>query len=217
MDLAFAEAEAAGLLGEVPIGAVVVSASGEVLAHAGNRTLQLRDPTAHAELLAIREACARLGSERLIDCDLYVTLEPCAMCAAAISFAGFAGSISAHRPKGAPSSMARASSPATCHHAPEVYGGIGEARAAELLKRFFAARRYKSCFIASPRTREACQRAMRSSRPKAGSASKRGPRGTDRPRPLRKLGSLSAPRLCGDIEAKSTAYPCLAPRMALRS
>ena len=87
MDLAFAEAEAAGLLGEVPIGAVVVSASGEVLARAGNRTLELRDPTAHAELLAIREACARLGSERLIDCDLYVTLEPCAMCAAAISFA----------------------------------------------------------------------------------------------------------------------------------
>ena len=87
MDLALAEAEAAGLSGEVPIGAVVVSASGEVLARAGNRTLALRDPTAHAELLAIREACAKLGSERLIGCDLYVTLEPCAMCAAAISFA----------------------------------------------------------------------------------------------------------------------------------
>ena len=87
MDLALAEAEAAGLSGEVPIGAVVVSAEGEVLARAGNRTLALRDPTAHAELLAIREACAKLGSERLVDCDLYVTLEPCAMCAAAISFA----------------------------------------------------------------------------------------------------------------------------------
>ena len=87
MDLALAEAEAAGLSGEVPIGAVVVSASGEVLARAGNRTLQLHDPTAHAELLAIREACAKLGSERLTGCDLYVTLEPCAMCAAAISFA----------------------------------------------------------------------------------------------------------------------------------
>src|SRR5262245_8975220 len=83
MDLAIAEATAAGLRGEVPIGAVVVSASGEVLAKAGNRTLELRDPTAHAELLAIREACVRLDSERLIDCDLHVTLEPCAMCAAA--------------------------------------------------------------------------------------------------------------------------------------
>ena len=143
MDLAFAEAEAAGLLGEVPVGAVVVSASGEVLAKAGNRTLQLHDPTAHAELLAIREACARLGSERLVDCDLYVTLEPCAMCAPAISFARLRRLyFGAPDPKGgAVEHGPRFFAQPTCHHAPEVYGGIGEARAAELLKRFFAARR----------------------------------------------------------------------------
>ena len=87
MDLALTEAEAARDRGEVPIGAVVTGPDGEVLARAGNRTLELRDPTAHAELLAIREACAKLGSERLIGCDLHVTLEPCAMCAGAISFA----------------------------------------------------------------------------------------------------------------------------------
>jgi len=143
MDLAFAEAEAAGHLGEVPIGAVVVSASGEVLAKAGNRTLKLHDPTAHAELLAIREACARLGSERLIDCDLYVTLEPCAMCAAAISFARLRRLyFGAPDPKGgAVEHGPRFFAQATCHHAPEIYGGIGEAGASELLKRFFAARR----------------------------------------------------------------------------
>ena len=143
MDLAFAEAEAAGLLGEVPIGAVVASASGEVLARAGNRTLHLRDPTAHAELIAIREACARIGSERLIDCDLYVTLEPCAMCAAAISFARlrrlYFGAPDAKG--GAVEHGPRFFAQPTCHHAPEIYGGIGEARASELLKRFFAARR----------------------------------------------------------------------------
>src|SRR3974377_2591277 len=87
MDLALAEAESAGRAGAAALGAVVVSAIGEVLGRAGNRTLELRDPTAHAELLAIREACAKLGSERLTACDLYVTLEPCAMCAAAMSFA----------------------------------------------------------------------------------------------------------------------------------
>ena len=143
MDLALAQAEAAGLAGEVPIGAVVVSPSGEVLASVGNRTLALRDPTAHAELLAIREACATLGSELLVACDLYVTLEPCAMCAAAISFARirrlFFG---APDPKGgAVEHGPRFFAQATCHHAPEIYCGIGEARAAELLKRFFAARR----------------------------------------------------------------------------
>jgi tRNA(Arg) A34 adenosine deaminase TadA len=143
MDLALAEAEAAGLSGEVPIGAVVVSASGRVLARAGNRTLALRDPTGHAELLAIREACARLGSERLIDCDLYVTLEPCAMCAAAISFARIRRLYyGAADPKGgAVDHGPRFFTQQTCHHAPEVYGGIGEARASDLLKRFFAARR----------------------------------------------------------------------------
>jgi tRNA(Arg) A34 adenosine deaminase TadA len=143
MDLALAEAEAAGLSGEVPIGAVVVSPSGEVLARAGNRTLALRDPTAHAELLAIREACATLGSERLTGCDLYVTLEPCAMCAAALSFARirrlYYGAVD---PKGgAVDSGVRFFSAPTCHHRPEVYGGIGESEAGALLKEFFAARR----------------------------------------------------------------------------
>jgi tRNA(Arg) A34 adenosine deaminase TadA len=143
MDLALAEAEAAGLSGEVPIGAVVVSAAGEVLAKAGNRTVELRDPTAHAELLAIREACARIGSERLIGCDLYVTLEPCAMCAAAISFARLRRLyFGAPDPKGgAVEHGPRFFRQPTCHHAPEIYGGIGEARASDLLKRFFAARR----------------------------------------------------------------------------
>jgi tRNA(adenine34) deaminase len=143
MDLALAEAEAAGLSGEVPIGAVVVNAGGDVLARAGNHTLALRDPTAHAELLAIREACARLGSERLVDCDLYVTLEPCAMCAAAISFARVRRLyFGAADPKGgAVEHGPRFFAQPTCHHAPEIYGGIGEARASELLKRFFAARR----------------------------------------------------------------------------
>ena len=143
MDLALVEAEAAGLRGEVPIGAVVVSASGELLAKAGNRTLELRDPTAHAELLAIRAACARLGSERLIGCDLHVTLEPCAMCAAAISFARLRRLyFGAADPKGgAVEHGPRFFTQQTCHYAPEVYGGIGEAKAAELLKRFFAERR----------------------------------------------------------------------------
>ena len=143
MDLALAEAEAAGRAGEVPVGAVVVSAAGEVLASAGNRMLASRDPTAHAELIAIREACAKLGSERLTDCDLYVTLEPCAMCAAAISFARIRRLyFGAPDPKGgAVEHGVRFFASPTCHHVPEVYGGIGEARAAALLRRFFAARR----------------------------------------------------------------------------
>ena len=122
---------------------MVVGANGEVLARAGNRTLQLHDPTAHAELLAIREACSRLGSERLVDCDLYVTLEPCAMCAAAISFARLRRLyFGAPDPKGgAVEHGPRFFAQSTCHHVPEIYGGIGEARASELLKRFFAARR----------------------------------------------------------------------------
>jgi tRNA(Arg) A34 adenosine deaminase TadA len=143
MELALEEAEAAETRGEVPIGAVVVSGSGEILARAGNRTIEFRDPTAHAELLAIREACARLGSERLIDCDLYVTLEPCAMCAAAISFARIRRLyFGAADPKGgAVEHGPRFFMQSTCHHAPEVIGGIGEARASALLKSFFAARR----------------------------------------------------------------------------
>ncbi len=143
MNLALAEAEEARELGEVPIGAVVVSADGEVLARAGNRTLSSRDPTAHAELLAIRAACAKLGSERLTGCDLYVTLEPCAMCAAAISFARirrlYFGAVD---PKGgAVEHGPRFFTQATCHHAPEVIGGLSESRAASLLREFFASRR----------------------------------------------------------------------------
>ena len=143
MDLALAEAKGARDLGEVPIGAVVVSADGEVLARAGNRTVTLRDPTAHAELLAIRAACAKLGSERLTACDLYVTLEPCAMCAAAISFARVRRLyFGAADPKGgAVEHGPRFFSQATCHHAPEVVGGLSEAKAGALLRQFFASRR----------------------------------------------------------------------------
>jgi len=143
MDLALDEAREAGALGEVPVGAVVVSASGEVLGHAGNRTLAMCDPTAHAELLAIRQACARIGSERLVDCDLYVTLEPCAMCAAAISFARIRRLyFGAADPKGgAVEHGPRFFAQPSCHHAPESIGGIGESEASALLKAFFAARR----------------------------------------------------------------------------
>lgn len=143
MDLALAEAQASGARGEVPVGAVVVGPGGAVLAKAGNRTIELRDPSAHAELLAIREACAKLGSERLVDCDIYVSLEPCAMCAGAISFARIRRLyFGAPDPKGgAVEHGVRLFSQPTCHHAPEVYGGIGESAAAALLKGFFAARR----------------------------------------------------------------------------
>ena len=143
MDLALDEAEAAAARGEVPIGAVVMSATGEVLSQAGNRTIELHDPTAHAELLAIRAACERLGSERLVDCDLYVTLEPCAMCAAAVSFARIRRLyFGAADPKGGAIEQGpRFFTQPTCHHAPEVIGGLGEARASALLKSFFAARR----------------------------------------------------------------------------
>ena len=143
MDLALAEAEAAGARGEVPVGAVVLGPDGAVLARAGNQTLERRDPTAHAELLAIRAASAALGSERLVDCDLYVSLEPCAMCAGAISFARIRRLyFGASDPKGGGVEHgARVFDQPTCHHAPEVYGGIGERAAAALLKDFFAARR----------------------------------------------------------------------------
>jgi tRNA(adenine34) deaminase len=143
MELAFGEAEAARSRGEVPIGACIVDAAGEVLAQAGNRTLELKDPTAHAELLAIRAACAALGSERLTECDLYVTLEPCAMCAAAISFARIRRLyFGAPDPKGgAIEHGPRFFAQPTCHHAPEIIGGLSESRASALLKDFFAARR----------------------------------------------------------------------------
>jgi len=142
MDSALKEARAAGEAGEVPVGCVVVRGNA-VVAAAGNRTIVDRDPTAHAELLAIRTAAAALGTERLTDCDLYVTLEPCAMCAAAISFARIRRLYyGAPDPKGGAveHGVAFFKSP-TCHHRPEVYPGIGEADAAALLRGFFQARR----------------------------------------------------------------------------
>jgi tRNA(Arg) A34 adenosine deaminase TadA len=143
MDLALDEARAAAARGEVPVGAVVVASDGRVLAAAGNRTRELSDPTAHAEILAIRAACAALGAERLTGCDLHVTLEPCAMCAAAISFARVRRLyFAALDPKGgAVESGVRLFNQPTCHHAPEVYGGIAESEAATLLRAFFAQRR----------------------------------------------------------------------------
>ena len=142
MGLALAEARAAAARGEVPVGAVVVR-DGRVLASAGNRPRALRDPTAHAEILAIRRACAALGDERLTGCDLYATLEPCAMCAAAISFARIRRLyFGAPDPKGgAVESGARFFGQRTCHHAPEIYGGIRESEAAALLRDFFRERR----------------------------------------------------------------------------
>jgi tRNA(Arg) A34 adenosine deaminase TadA len=144
MAAAFAEAEAAGARGEVPVGAVVVeAASGRILSRAGNRTEADADPTAHAEVLAIRAAAKALGQPRLADCDLYVTLEPCAMCAAAIGFARIRRLyFGAYDPKGgAVEHGVRWFSQATCHHRPEVYGGIEEGRAAALLRDFFSERR----------------------------------------------------------------------------
>ncbi len=139
MPVALEEARSAGRRGEVPIGAAIVS-EGTVIAAAGNRTRELNDPTAHAEILAIRNACARLGQERLNGCDLYVTLEPCAMCAAAISFARIRRLyFGAEDPKGgAVSSGPRFFGQPTCHHAPDVYAGIGESEAAALLRDFFS-------------------------------------------------------------------------------
>ncbi|AWY99727.1 MAG: nucleoside deaminase [Rhodobiaceae bacterium] len=143
MAIALAEAEAAAGRGEVPVGAVILSADGELLAKAGNRIVELKDPTAHAEVLAIRAAAERLGSERLIDCDLYVTLEPCAMCAGAISFARLRRLYyGAEDPKGgAVDNGPRYFGQPTCHHAPDVYGGLSEGPASQMLKQFFAARR----------------------------------------------------------------------------
>ncbi|KHA53071.1 nucleoside deaminase [Sulfitobacter geojensis] len=143
MDVALREAEAAGARGEVPVGAVVVNAAGAVVAQAGNRTRELNDPTAHAEVLAIRAACAALGSERLIGHDLYVTLEPCAMCAAAIAASRVARLYyGAGDPKsGGVAQGARVFAHAQCHHAPEVYDGIDAAASEAMLKAFFAGKR----------------------------------------------------------------------------
>jgi len=139
MDIAIEEAERAALRGEVPVGAVVVSRMGDVIARAGNRTREINDPTAHAEMLAIRSACKALGQERLTGCDLYVTLEPCAMCATAISHARIARLYyGASDPKsGGVAQGARVFDHAQCHHVPEVYDGIGEGKCAEVLKAFF--------------------------------------------------------------------------------
>lgn len=142
MDAALAEARAAGLRGEVPVGAVIVQA-GQIVARAGNRTRELRDPTAHAEVLAIRTACLGLGSERLVGHDLYVTLEPCPICAGTIAAARISRLyFGAADPKsGGVMHGARVFSHPQCHHAPEVYEGIGAAESEAMLKAFFAARR----------------------------------------------------------------------------
>jgi len=143
MSLALAEAEAAARAGEVPVGAVLVDAAGRVLARAGNRVEADHDPTAHAELLAIRAAAAARADPRLPDCDLYVTREPCPMCAAAIAFARLRRVyFGAYDPKGGGVEHGpRIFDQPTCHHRPEVYGGIEEAASATLLRRFFQERR----------------------------------------------------------------------------
>jgi tRNA(adenine34) deaminase len=142
MDMALAQARAAAAAGEVPVGCVVVR-DGAVIARSRNRTVTDHDPTAHAEMLAIRAAAAVLGSERLTDCDIYVTLEPCAMCAGALSFARIRRLYyGAADPKGgAVDNGVRFFASPSCHHRPEVYGGIAEQEAAALLREFFAERR----------------------------------------------------------------------------
>ena len=142
MGAAFEAARAAGAAGEVPVGAAIVR-DGAIIAVAGNRTVLDRDPTAHAEMLAIRAAASARGSERLTDCDLYVTLEPCAMCAGAISFARIRRLYYAAGDEkgGAVEHGPRFFAQPTCHHAPEIYGGIRASEAAGLLRDFFAARR----------------------------------------------------------------------------
>ena len=142
MALAVEEARAAAVRGEVPVGAVLVH-DGEIIASAGNRTLEWHDPTAHAEMLAIRAACEAAASERLPGCDLYVTLEPCPMCATAISFARIRRLYfgAADEKMGGVEHGPRIFSQPSCHHRPEIYGGIREAEMAEMLKAFFKVRR----------------------------------------------------------------------------
>jgi tRNA(Arg) A34 adenosine deaminase TadA len=143
MEAALAEAEAAGARGEVPVGAVLVAADGQILASDGNRVLEGPDPTAHAESLVLRAAARRLGAARLVGCDLHVTLEPCPMCAYAISLARVRRLYyGAPDPKGGGVDHGpRVLASTSCHHRPEVYSGIGERRAAELLRAFFRERR----------------------------------------------------------------------------
>jgi tRNA(adenine34) deaminase len=143
MALALEEAEAAASRGEVPVGAALIGPDGAILARDGNCTLELRDPTAHAEILVIRAGALKLASERLTGCSLYVTLEPCAMCAAAISFARIARLYfgASDEKGGAVENGVHFFAQNSCHHAPEVYGGIGETQAAALLRAFFRTRR----------------------------------------------------------------------------
>ncbi len=144
MQQALVEAEAAGRRGEVPVGAVIVDPkAGRILSSTGNRSIELSDPTAHAEMLAIRQAAASRGNQRLEGCDLYVTLEPCTMCAGAISFARINRLYFAAEDVkgGAVENGVLFFRSATCHHAPEVYGGIGEQPAARILRKFFQERR----------------------------------------------------------------------------
>ena len=143
MDLAFLEAGLAQELGEVPVGAVVVSSEGEVLACAGNRVETEKDPTAHAEIIAIREAAKKIDSERLVGCDLYCTLEPCTMCAAAISYARIQRLFfAAYDVKaGAVTHGVNFFSCSSCHHSPEVIGGMDEQKSSDMLKKFFSLRR----------------------------------------------------------------------------
>lgn len=143
MEAALAEAEAAMAAGEVPVGAVLVGPDGALLARDRNRVEERRDPTAHAEMLVLRAAAARLGSPRLVGCDLHVTLEPCPMCAAAISLARVRRVYyGAEDPKGGGVDHGpRVLASSSCHHRPEVYGGITAGASAELLRRFFRARR----------------------------------------------------------------------------
>lgn len=143
MDLALAEAEAAGARGEVPVGAVLFGPEGEVLASDGNRILEYSDPTAHAEMLVLRRAAAGIGAPRLVGCELWVTLEPCPMCAYAVSLARLRRLyFAAADPKaGGVENGPRIFASSACHHRPEVYGGIGEARSARLLRDFFRGRR----------------------------------------------------------------------------
>ena len=142
MDMAIAEAIAAGERDEVPVGAVV-SMGGRIITRAGNRMRELNDPTAHAEILAIREACKVIGTERLSECDLTVSLEPCTMCAGAISFSRIRRLyFAAADPKGgAVESGVRFFSQPSCHHRPEVYSGIGESRSVDLLRDYFQKKR----------------------------------------------------------------------------
>ena len=143
MQRALTEAEAAASRGEVPVGAVLVDAKGQVLAADGNRVEERSDPTAHAEMLVLRAAAQKLGRPRLVDCDLYVTLEPCPMCAQAISFARIRRLyFGASDPKGGGVEHGpRIFASSSCHHVPEVYGGIGESQSAALLREFFRRRR----------------------------------------------------------------------------